>query len=321
MFQNAEKILTHLFLAKKYHKINVYSWKKHHIIRVLRSLKNAALPMTGQELRQLIEKNGFGTCWPDVETWLRREILLSPVESKFDDLPIGNTKQGGEPDLPPRLAWPKYKCRNIGGQRNTSRPMTFLMQLRCGDIKPFAPAQFPDHGLLSFFVGIEHNALVRDGNDRPVGCVVYATEPFARTPFPRGLYFGNRLAPHTLKIEPSQSIGFEPLNEAVERQFGYSPETSERVWDFYRREIIPGGCHKMFGSPSMLELDIVEECRLAAKQNDDGVPENTNWQLLLEYDLADLPVDESGRLYVMIRNDDLVACDFGGVYVMHDCPE
>lgn len=290
--------------------------------------------MTRQELRRIVEKNGFESCWPEMEIWLQSEILLTPAESKFDDLPPGGTKQGGEPDLPPGLAWPKYKCRNVIGQRNTSRPMTFLLQLRCGDLKPFAPSCFPDHGLLSFFVAVEQNALVRDGNDCLIGCVSHASgatslgvesavfsEPLVRTPFPRGLYFGNRLPPHTLKIEPAQGIGFESLCEIVERKLGYSAETSERVWEFYSREIIPTGCHKMFGSPSMFELDIAEECRLLAKNGRDPaespMPENADWQLLLEYDLADLPVGEGGRLYYMIRRNDLAVRNFDDVYVLH----
>lgn len=276
--------------------------------------------MLRQELRRIVEKYGFETCWPEIEIWLRREILLSPIKAKFDDIPPGGTKQGGEPDLPPGVAWPKYKRRNVAGQRNTSKPMTFLLQLRCSDISPFAPGPFPDHGLLSFFAAVEQNTLVRNGNDQPLGCVLYSIGPFVRTPFPRGLYFGNQRPPHTLKIEPSDNIGFESLCEIIERKIGYSHETSERVWEFYSREIIPNGCHKMFGSPSMFELDIVEECRLSAKQSNDVTPENADWQLLLEYDLADLPIEENGRLYFMIRRDDLTARHFDGVCVLFDGP-
>jgi len=289
--------------------------------------------MTRQELRRIVEENGFKACWPEIEIWLQREILLSPIESKFDDLSTGGTKQGGEPDLPLGLAWPKYNRSNISGLRNTSKPMTFLLQLRCGDIKPFASEPFPDHGLLSFFVAIEQNMLARDANDCPIGCVLYVSgstpigvdnavfsEPLVRTPFPRGLYFGNRLPPCSLKIELSHGIGFESLNEVIERHFGYSPERSEQVWDFYNREIIPADCHKMFGSPSMFELDIAEECRLLAKQSKHNSFENADWQLLLEYDLADLSMENSGRLYFMIRRDDLATCDFDDVYVLHDAP-
>jgi Uncharacterized protein conserved in bacteria len=283
--------------------------------------------MTRQELQRLVENNGFENCWPEIEIWLQREILLTPDESKFDDSPIGGTKQGGEPDLPPGLAWPKYKRRNVPGQHNTSKPMSFLLQLRCADIKPFAPDVFPDYGLLLFFAAIEHNALVRDENDVPIGCVLHVGGSLAcvdeaicaelvRTPFPKGLYFGNHMPPNSLKIAPSQTIGFEAFNEAIERKLGYSAETSEKIWEFYCREIVPAGRHKMFASPSMFELDIAEECRLLAQQNDRDA--NADWHLLLEYDLADLPIEENGRLYYMVSRDALAAGRFGEVYILHD---
>ncbi len=281
--------------------------------------------MTERELRRAVEKYGWMASWPEIEPWLRDEVLLSPSESKYDDLPVGATKQGGEPDLTPGVEWPKYKRRGLVGLRNTSKPMTFLMQLRCGDIRPFdPPPQFPDFGLLSFFVAVEQNRLVLDADDRPTGGVVFlanhfAAEPLVRTPFPRGLYFGNRFAPCSLKIDRSTGIAFEFLVEAVERHCGYSPERQDRVWDFYQRELMPVDRHKLFGPPTMLELDIVEETRLLAKTL---VPPtdaaDADWLLLLEYDLADSPVEDGGRLYYMIRRDDLAACRFQRTYVLHD---
>ena len=278
--------------------------------------------MTKRELYLTLEKYGFGSCRTEIETWLRTEVLLSPNESKYDNLPMGATKQGGEPDLSPGTDWPKYSRRGVPGLRNTSKPITFLAQLRCTDLKPFAPAQFPDFGLLSFFAAIEQNTLVRDENEYPIGCVLFSTdyvETLTRTPFPRALYFGNRLAPCSLKVEASTGIGFEPLSEAIECQFGYSQEMEDRIWNLYSQEIIPTGRHKLFGSPSMLELDIPEEARLLAKT--DESPENdttVDWLLLLEFDLEDTPVDEGGRLYFMIHRDDLAACRFNKTLVLHD---
>jgi hypothetical protein len=278
--------------------------------------------MTKRKLHLALEKFGFGSCREEIETWLQDEVLLSPNESKYDDLPISATKQGGEPDLPPDRDWPKYSRRGVPGFRNTSKPMTFLAQLHCADIKPFAPPQFPDFGLLSFFVAIEQNILVRDENECPIGCVLFPVnhaETLERTPFPRGLYFGNRLPPCSLKIEASKGIGFESLIEAIENQLGYSQKIEDHIWEFYRQEIIPIGHHKLFGPPTMLELDITEEARLLAKT--DESPENdatADWLLLLEFDLADLPVDEGGRLYFMIRRDDLATCRFNKTYLLHD---
>jgi hypothetical protein len=197
--------------------------------------------------------------------------------------------------------------------------------LHFSDIKPFAPAQFPDYGLLSFFVAIEQNTLMRDEKEYPVGCVLFSTnhaETLARMPFPRGLYFGNRLPPCSLKIEASTGISFESLSEAIAYPLGYSQEIEDRIWECYRQEIIPTGRHKLFGPPTMLELDITAEARLLA-QDDESLKSDTttDWLLLLEFDLADLPIDEGGRLYFMIRRDDLAAYRFNKTYLLHDALE
>jgi hypothetical protein len=294
----------------------------------LRFLKTQHV-MNQQEMQRAVEKCGLGICWPDIEAGLQGEVLLSPNESKFDDLPIGRTKQGGEPDLPPGMDWPKYSRRGVQGFRNTSKPMTFLMQLRCADLKPFAPRPFPDHGLLSFFVAIEQNELVRDKNGALISRVLYSTandaETLLRTPFPRGLYFGNRLMPCSLRIESSIGISHDLLIEIVERHCGFSQETYDRVWDFYRQELIPTGYHKIFGPPttlqpgfaqfSFLELRELEE-RMLQMAKTDGLLESDTFNdpngdlLLLEFDLADLPTDDSGRLYFKIHHDDLATCRF-----------
>ena len=281
--------------------------------------------MTKQELPCAVEKHGFGICHREIEAWLQDEVLLLPSESEYD-LPAGGTKQGGEPDLPLGVVWPKYSRRGVPGLRNTSKPMTFLVQLRCSDLRPFAPPQFPDHGLLSFFIAIEQNEWVRDENERLLGNVLYTsgrTELLTRSPFPHGLYFGNRLPVSSLKIKSSVGISLDSLHEAIEIHFDDSQEIRDRIWDFYRQELIPTGCHKLFGPPSTLELDIIAEVCLMAKI--DGQPEsdtnhrtNSDWLLLLEFDPTDLPVDDDGRLYFMIRRDDLVACRFDMAYLLHD---
>ena len=265
--------------------------------------------MTPQELLCAVEKYGFGICRSDIESGLRNEVLFSPRESKYDDLPLGGTKQGGEPDLSSGIDWPKYARCGVPGRRNTSKPMTFLMQVRCSDLKPFAPPQFPDHGLLSFFVAIEQNELVCDTHEQPLGRVLYrpglAAEMQVRMPFPRGLYFGNRLPPCSLKIESSASIDFTTLCDVVERRLGYSQEIGNRVRNLYRQELISRGCHKSFGPATMVNTDL----------SDDSL-------LLLEFDLTELPsdilTDENGRLFFEINRDNLAACRFDTTSLRHD---
>lgn len=63
-------------------------------------------------------------------------------EDDNDATPVGSTRLGGEPDLPPSVAWP---CSG-------DRPMTFAAQLDLADLAQFpAACELPREGLLSFF--------------------------------------------------------------------------------------------------------------------------------------------------------------------------
>jgi hypothetical protein len=59
-----------------------------------------------------------------------------------EDLPLGGSRIGGEPDLPSNLAWPLGE----------NEPMNFLLQLRLDHFSSALPHGMPDSGMLYFFV-------------------------------------------------------------------------------------------------------------------------------------------------------------------------
>ena len=65
------------------------------------------------------------------------------------DLPLGGSRIGGEPDMPSNLPWPAGE----------SEPMTFLLQLRLDDISSTLPYGMPRSGMLYFFVEDDDNSL------------------------------------------------------------------------------------------------------------------------------------------------------------------
>ncbi len=74
----------------------------------------------------------------------RRAILLRTRKSSEAKIPLGATKVGGRPDLPPATAWPTYR---------DGRPLAFLAQINLGEIaKVGTPLRgLPKAGLLSAF--------------------------------------------------------------------------------------------------------------------------------------------------------------------------
>ena len=99
--------------------------------------------MTEQELIQLIENNGLGKYRDDILRYTRNTIFVKPQRvADESEIPIGHTKMGGNPDLPPDFVWPTYN----------DLPLTFLAQFRFSEISIYDIDQLlPTKGMLYFF--------------------------------------------------------------------------------------------------------------------------------------------------------------------------
>lgn len=125
-----------------------------------------------------------------------------PKFADFDkamaSLPLGASRLGGIPDLPPGVAWPT----------RDDVPMTFVAQIRLADVAPFdKEGQLPKTGSLLFFFNEQYDTSDMD-EDAKVCAVLFHDGPDAsltRTPPPRIEYQGQydsqpRLAPHVFGV-------------------------------------------------------------------------------------------------------------------------
>lgn len=78
-----------------------------------------------------------------------REEIISTVRpalkirsKRNDQLPVGRSKFGGQPDLPPDIIYPTY---------GDNQPLTFLAQYRLEDFAAFNVDSLPQKGMLYFF--------------------------------------------------------------------------------------------------------------------------------------------------------------------------
>ena len=73
--------------------------------------------------------------------------LISAAVSGDDAIPLGASKLGGLPDLPPGTPWPRK-----GPPVEGPLPIPFLCQVRLDEVAPYGlDGVLPAHGLLSFF--------------------------------------------------------------------------------------------------------------------------------------------------------------------------
>ena len=106
------------------------------------------------------------------------------------DFPIGASRFGGRPDLPPNIAWPEY----------SSRLHTFLGQINLGDLaETMVGFELPQTGILSFFV---YNDVEETGHPANLGAegawkVLYFPDVsgLSRRKPPKKFSEGNSLGP------------------------------------------------------------------------------------------------------------------------------
>src|SRR5678815_950094 len=99
--------------------------------------------MTEQELIQLIERFKLNNYRRGLLRFTRNTIFINPQQvADENEIPLGYSKLGGNPDLPADFEWPEY--RGI--------PLTFMAQFRLSDLTIFDENhEMPSKGILYFF--------------------------------------------------------------------------------------------------------------------------------------------------------------------------
>jgi uncharacterized protein YwqG len=96
---------------------------------------------TTQRLKEL----GLDTLPQDVLADVREAVHFQLVRAKDSQIPVGNSKFGGEPDLPAGWDWP--------ANQKTGCPLAFFGQISFAEAHPFdLERQLPGQGAFYFFI-------------------------------------------------------------------------------------------------------------------------------------------------------------------------
>ena len=260
------------------------------------------------------------------------EQYADHVDEEIEDSPIGASRIGGLPDLPPGAAWPRLE----------GAALSFLAQIDLGELHRYPGAEaLPAAGLLMFFHDadgrtnrdehgtwawpVRHRGGVQvlhlDNND-PAGLVrtaAPADDPTLRI-FP--VY---EVRPVSERMMPAmESPFYEALDpDSVHDAQWYSRFSRAVSLDESDRE---RPVHRLLGYPSELQGDPYLEAHLYASGQDFGADwqrdgareralqrEATRWRLLLQIDSEPgntLLSQDGGFFYFMIHEDDLAAGRF-----------
>lgn len=292
---------------------------------------------------ELLEPCGLAERLDEVRALLRPALRLHLValdQGEEEQLEVGRSRLGGDPDLPPALAWPQ-----IDGE-----PLVFVAQLDLAELAHYeAAGELPREGLLSFFYapvppggyGLEHPVVVLHLRDR---------DALARRAGPDSR---ERLRPHAIELED------EALLPALESHYHYEAlRPAAEVRKFYESlarghaQGIPidqsalanlvierSRCdferptHRLLGHPSSIQGDPYLDVEMS-RRGWDGWREGSNealamreqalrWRLLLQIDAYQddelLLNQDGGFFYFWISGDALAVHDWSRVQGSLQC--
>lgn len=127
---------------------------------------------------------------------LRPSIRIQAERVESDGLPLGASRIGGMPDLPPDFQWPTWMATQPEGvgsdgpvhSKPVKRELDFIAQIRLEDVKDLDPTGLlPSRGSLYFFFDIEYQPWGYSPRDRGGWHVVYTDTPVKELVRPEGL--------------------------------------------------------------------------------------------------------------------------------------
>lgn len=261
-------------------------------------------------------------------------LMLPSIRVKTEpagdrELELGESRLGGQPDLPKGTEWPT----------RDGRPLAFIAQIHLPDIAEHDTANLLPHtGDLHFFYDVMDQRWGFDPADKGGWKVLYskADAPLTRIPTPQPLADEGQFAVCTMEFSPE--ITAPGLESLYIKDLGLSKEQISEYGDVepdYEESEPSVPINRMLGHPQPVQGEMQLECQLvthglycgdATGYKDPRRQElekgATDWILLLQVDSDDnagMMWGDLGRLYYWIPRDALTAHDFDKVWLILQC--
>lgn len=272
------------------------------------------------------------------------EIKLNSIDITIDSeiseqLPIGESKFGGQPDLPKGFKWYYFKGLSPFTDEIAERPLSFLAQINCEEVKKYdLDNRLPSKGMLYFFYELETMVWGFDPKDRGSAKVYYydgEIEELVRTDFPEDMDQEFRL--------PEVKMFFDSKYNAPTFDEMFNDYQNE-AWEEYYKILDKSGymmtgdnSSKLLGYADNIQGDMLTQCQLVT--NGIYCGESTSyespdakeleksreqWKLLLQLDTIttnhfELMFGDFGRIYYYIKDEDLKNKNFENTWLVLQC--
>jgi len=283
--------------------------------------------MTKQELIEKLKDKGLYKYYEKLEPRLRNAIRLYLTSSPENEIKVGQTKIGGQPDLPQNISWLTDEL--------TSKSLSFVAQINLSEISLLDSENLlPNNGILYFFYTADQEAWGFDIKDKTKFKVLHYSgelNNLKRVDFPNDLDEYSRFQPCT--ITPKQEISLPPYGGYSSEFYRFfNREKKDKFYDIVCEEIT---INKLLGYSDNIQNEMELECELVTNglfcgdpsgYNDPRAkelePNAINWNLLLQIDSNDeckMMWGDIGRLYFWIKKQDLIEGKFENCWFSLQC--
>lgn len=278
--------------------------------------------MDKQSVLTAFEQTGISRLLKDLDVLAKPSIRIYPTPVDEASLPLGISKVGGLPDLPPDLIWPEFQ----------GLPQSFIAQFRLAEVKPYdAEGILPATGMLWFFYDAKQEAYGDDPHDRGAWQILFRESDltnFRRTPAPARLPKESRFKASAVRFASEVTLSQVPQMEVA--NYDWSDEELEKYEDLVARLTPPDQRafrHRLLGNPDLIQDDMRLQCQLISH----GITDENNpvaqelkkgamdWRLLFQVDTDErigMRWGSAGMLYYWITSTNLQARRFENAWLV-----
>lgn len=259
---------------------------------------------------------GLAQFLKDIDRLSQASIRLKASPQPETAFSVGQSKLGGQPDLPLDMAWPLWH----------GIPQSFLAQIRLADAHPYdAPSYLPSEGMLWFFYDAQQETYGDHPSDLGGWNVTFRADLTAlrRVAFPSTLPAKSRFQSCSLSFASEMTLTQHPELEIPD--LAWTAEEQTRYEHFLAGfpDLADHATthHRLLGFPDAIQDDMRLQCQLLSH----GIPDEDDpraqalhqgacdWQLLLQVDTderAGMRWASTGMLYFWTPVADVRVRDF-----------
>jgi uncharacterized protein (TIGR02996 family) len=221
----------------------------------------------------------------------RPAIVVTSSRAAEAKLPVGASKFGGGPDMPPGADWPCYG----------EMPLAFLAQFNLAELHAsFVVRELPKSGLLSVFVVLDEDDTGAMG-DKGSWRVLH---------FPDVSKLTRQLPPETsfnsCRVSFAETMTVPDSRSPWQKELGLDED--EEVWDAYQEQVAGyGQGHTILGYPTPIQNDVLGKKTMRHLLTLGG-DDNAEWEWF-----------DGGSLYFTMTEADLKAGRFDRVRFEMQC--